>query len=694
MIAQFCDEINEIVEELKEDLSQKIPYWSQIRTPSELFDFEQELQKTLNTLQANIVRTVLEAIHQDSEFLIDCQKQALHQSGLHSNGWRRVSVRTLSGQKVRIQTLHSRKSKKNFQKQKEKQDVQKKTGIIYPVLRRLGIVRRTTPRMVAECNRQMADGPSGAEAEERLVSREIMCFQVPMWFHLRDFASIALWQRKEAVSKLENVLKIEPAPLAGKRVVVGIDGGRLRIRTSKREDDLSKGKEFTTNKCEPKIFVIYTIDKNGNKERDREVIYDGTIQGAEHLFALLVLRLKQLGIAEAELLVITGDGAHWIWKRSADLPVRLGLEKVQVVEVVDFCHSVSKLTKPAKLGIQGNEGATKWFKEMRKLLKKGQVDTVITALEKLDRKQDTEGEICKAIEYFQTHKTRMQYAQFRAEGIPIGSGVIESAVRRIINLRMNGASIFWLPESAESVLYLRCQSKSGRWVDFVKSVLTQWADDMSLSLQQVQQIRQQIASRFLESHAPVWINSREEIIKWAVNLLEEDDALIVDTETTGLSSQDEIIQLAILDLDGKVLLDTLLKPTMPISSEAYELHGIGSQSLKNAPSILELYDEIANLIRNRYLVAYNAAFDQRLLTQTCNRHGLPKFEVAGWYCAMEKYTYFRGKQDSEKDYKSPSLISACTQQGIIVDRAHEAVQDCLLTLELIKSMANSARRGK
>ncbi len=626
--------------------------------------------------------------------MIDCQKQALRQMGVRSDGWCRVSVRTFSGQKVRIQTPHSRVSQKNFQKQTEKQDGQKGTHIIYPVLRRLGIVGRATPRMLAECSRQISDGPSRAEALERLSSYEIIFSKRLIWRYVRDFTSIALWQRQEAVSKLENVQEIEPAPLAGKRVVVGIDGGRLRIRTSKRKDDLSEGREFTTNECEPKIFVIYTIDQNGQKERDREVIYDGTILAAEHLFALLVLRLKQLGIAQAELLVITGDGAHWIWKRSADLPVRLGLEKVRMVEVVDFFHSVSKLTKPAKLGIQGHKESQKWFKEMRKLLKKGQVDTVITALQKLNDKQDTEGEICKAIEYFQTHKTRMQYAQFRAEGIPIGSGVIESAVRRIINLRMKGTSIFWLPENAESVLYLRCQSKSGRWVDFVKSVLAQWADDMSLSLQQVHQIREQIASRFLESHAPVWLNSREEIIKWAVNLLEDGDALVVDTETTGLSSNDEIIQLAILDLDGKVLLDTLLKPTMPISSEAYELHGIGYQSLKNAPSILDLYDKIANLIRNRYLVAYNAAFDQRLITQTCNRHGLPKFEVAGWYCAMEKYTYFRGKHDGERNYKSPSLISACTQQGIIVDRAHEAVKDCLLTLELIKSMANSDKRGK
>ncbi len=689
MVAQFCDEIKEIVEELKSELSRKIPDWSHIRTPSELYDFEQELQQTLNVLQAKIVEKVLEAIHQDLAFLADCQKQALHQSGVQSNGWRRVSVRTFSGQKVRIQTpfSSSRVSKKNCDKQTEKQDG-KGTGIIYPVLRRLGIVGRVTPRMLAECNRQIADGPSGTEVLERLASYEIICSNQVIWRYVRDFASIALWQRQEAVSQLEKLQEIEPAPLAGKRVVVGVDGGRILIRTSKREDDFSEAREYTKSKCEPKIFVIYTINQNGKKECDREVIYDGTIQKAEHLFALLVLRLKQLGIAQAELLVITGDGAHWIWKRSAELPVRLGLEKVPVVEVVDFFHSVSKLTKPAKLGIQGQEESQKWFKEMRKLLKKGQVDRVITALQKLDSKQDTEGEICKAIEYFQTHKTRMRYAQFRGKGIPISSGVIESAVRRIINLRMKGTSIFWLPESAESVLYLRCQSKSGRWVDFVKSVLAQWANDMSLSLPIVHQIREQIASRFLESHAPVWRNSRDEIMKWAVNLLEDGDALVVDTETTGLSSKDEIIQLAILDLDGKVLLDTLLKPTVPVSPEAYGLHGISYQSLKNAPSILDLYDEIANLIRNRYLVAYNAAFDQRLLTQTCNRHGLPKFEVAGWYCAMEKYSYFRGKHDGQKDYKSQSLISACTQQGILVHKAHEAVKDCLLTLELIKSMTN------
>ena len=94
----------------------------------------------------------------------------------------------------------------------------------------------------------------------------------------------------------------------------------------------------------------------------------------------------------------------------------------------------------------------------------------------LDAGNDKDKVIRTAISYFQTHQARMQYDLFRSEGLPLGSGSIESGVRRIVNLRLKGASLFWHPENAEAILYLRCQIKSGRWVTFVKSVLTQWGD--------------------------------------------------------------------------------------------------------------------------------------------------------------------------------------------------------------------------
>ena len=153
---------------------------------------------------------------------------------------------------------------------------------------------------MAEAARQFADGPSLAEASERLTNREINHNETSLFRYAQHFTTITLWQRQQAVSNLDEVKTVEPAPLAGKRVVVGLDGGRLRIRVNKRTCDQTKTRDYAANDCEPKLFVIYTIDQRGNKEKKAEVIYDGTIQSATQLFALLELRLRQMGISKAE----------------------------------------------------------------------------------------------------------------------------------------------------------------------------------------------------------------------------------------------------------------------------------------------------------------------------------------------------------------------------------------------------------
>ena len=57
----------------------------------------------------------------------------------------------------------------------------------------------------------------------------------------------------------------------------------------------------------------------------------------------------------------------------------------------------------------------------------------------------------------------MDYAGISALGLPCGSGAIESAVRRVINLRIKGPAIFWKEQSAEAILLLRSYYKAGRW---------------------------------------------------------------------------------------------------------------------------------------------------------------------------------------------------------------------------------------
>jgi DNA polymerase III epsilon subunit-like protein len=513
-----------------------------------------------------------------------------------------------------------------------------------------------------------------------------MLNEVPLWQHVKDFAGIALWQRQIAMAHLEHATVIEPAPLAGKRVVVALDGGRLRLRINKIGSEQIPTRKYATDKCEPKLFAIYTVDDKGHKERTDDVFYDGTLQSADVLFTLLTLRLKQLGVQQARLLIIIGDGASWIWNRVPRLRKDLALP-LRIVEIVDWAHAAEKLMPPAKVGLPELK-QHHWFKRMRTLLKQGNISTILTALQALDQSHDTDEVIRTTMQYFQTHEARMQYQTFRVDGLPIGSGVIESGVRRIVNLRLKGASIFWKPENAEEILYLRCQIKSGRWVQFVKSVLTQWASDMTISLTQAYHVRDAIATAVLASHPPVQVSAaREEVIMWARQVVEERETLILDTETTGLDDQDEVIQLAIIDMQGHVLLYTLVRPTVPVSTEARAIHGITDAVLAQAPSFSDLYATVAGLLGNRSVLAYHADFDRRILAQTCAKYGLPAVEVAAWDCVMERYAIFWGERSKAGHYKPQSLSTACMQQGIDVHGHHDAVQDCLLTLALIKAVA-------
>ncbi len=73
--------------------------------------------------------------------------------------------------------------------------------------------------------------------------------------------------------------------------------------------------------------------------------------------------------------------------------------------------------------------------------------------------------------YFISNTASINYRFFRRMGIPIGSGAIESAIRRVVNLRLKGAGIFWIKENAEGLLHLRCQLKSGNWDAFYKTTI-------------------------------------------------------------------------------------------------------------------------------------------------------------------------------------------------------------------------------
>tara|TARA_B100001093_G_scaffold314449_1_gene300017 strand:+ start:109 stop:822 length:714 start_codon:yes stop_codon:yes gene_type:complete len=175
--------------------------------------------------------------------------------------------------------------------------------------------------------------------------------------------------------------------------------------------------------------------------------------------------------------------------------------------------------------------------------------------------------------------------------------------------------------------------------------------------------------------------------------------VFVDAETTGISDDDEIIEIAVISENDEVLLDTFVKHTsrVEISKGAGNIHGIKKRSLKNAPSWDELYPKFIEAIEGRNTLTYNSDFDERLINQTCLAWNLPK-PPNKYFCVMKLYAaqVDRFKENGKnKEYKRWKLLDAMLvyPECAYGDKPHRALVDCeqtrLLTKKLIKS-ANTA----
>jgi len=251
--------------------------------------------------------------------------------------------------------------------------------------------------------------------------------------------------------------------LGGRRVVVSTDGGRIRIRKNKRGRKTAKGrKRFKTDWREPKLMIIYVVDQDGRAERCFSPFIEATLEGPDAIFSIITYYLEQLQIEKADQVLFIADGARWIWKRFKELAVRLNCAG-RVYQLIDFYHAVEHLAKVAELKKSWKQAERKrWVKKQRRLLYEGRIERVISEIRKACRGRISK-ELRRERNYFIRNQSRMGYSDIRSKKLPIGSGAVESAIRRVINLRLKGASIYWLEEMAEAMLTLRSYYKAGRW---------------------------------------------------------------------------------------------------------------------------------------------------------------------------------------------------------------------------------------
>ena len=153
-----------------------------------------------------------------------------------------------------------------------------------------------------------------------------------------------------------------------------------------------------------------------------------------------------------------------------------------------------------------------------------------------------------------------------------------------------------------------------------------------------------------------------------------EDLIFLDTETTGLHPpEDKIVEIAIVDGKGKILLDTLVNPERPIGF-ATSIHGIEDRMVSSCSTIDQLLPAVIEAVRGKHVVIYNAKFDTRFFPS-----GLS--EARKISCAMLQFAEFRGEVNPRfGSFRWHKLTVAADHIGYTWEgTAHRALADTLAT---------------
>ena len=167
------------------------------------------------------------------------------------------------------------------------------------------------------------------------------------------------------------------------------------------------------------------------------------------------------------------------------------------------------------------------------------------------------------------------------------------------------------------------------------------------------------------------------------SLLDRDDTLILDTETTGLGASAEVIEVVAVDTTGARRLSAVSIPVGPITHESWEIHGLTLDGLhaQGARSWPEVHEELAaTLGRARHVLAWHADFDARVLRQTAAVHNLA-LPAVEWADVRPAYVEARPKGGH-------NLAHSMRRERLKWDgRQHRAEADCRAVLAVMRAIS-------
>ena len=413
--------------------------WLEMLINGKLYDFEEKLYASLLSLYDKISEVLIEYLS-TQEIFLKKQKELAKTKGFKKLSLRFTKLQLRTGTRLRYRSLYAKKVPTDYQGQRHLSHLYWNTQ------------SKGSPTFSSLCTLLSVISPSFVVS-----SMILLFFGVRSNFH--RIRQVALSMSTTCIEDRVNIQLKEKETLEGKRVIIGMDGGRSRTRLYDATQPIEKKWQcFETPWREPKMFVISTIDENGKMYKKELPIYDCSF-GDDETFHLLEKYLTKLEIHKAKEVQFLADGAPWIWNRTNPMLLRLGVDKQRIIETLDYYHAAEHLHDLKKY--MDKDKVAKNFPLLKEALWKGNIKQIETILKQSMQNLDLED--FTPFQYFVRNRTRINYQDYTDRKLLCGSGIIESGIRRMINLRFKSPSAFWHPENLEKLIFMRAIALSGRW---------------------------------------------------------------------------------------------------------------------------------------------------------------------------------------------------------------------------------------
>jgi len=235
------------------------------------------------------------------------------------------------------------------------------------------------------------------------------------------------------------------------------------------ESGLSPAQE-KVKKREVKNALLYEGSSCAQESESRACILEKKY--VSHLgewkkFAMLVwMEILLLGYDRAKLLVILSDGAEWIRSLAVILPR-------EVMLILDLYHVKKKIWE---VGVaiygEGSQQAVEWSQQQCKRVEEGKASEVIEGLKFLKKSKRRAREKIEGLKiYLENNLDRMDYPRYKAAGLRIGSGGVESMNYHVTGGRLKLQGMRWSEEGARQMASLRADLFNGKWQERTKLML-------------------------------------------------------------------------------------------------------------------------------------------------------------------------------------------------------------------------------